>query len=82
VVGAAALLEHKSWDYKIVLQAGKQLLFGPLYLLTGKELVELQETLDKLLEKGYTLLSELPGASPILFVDKKPRELQRMCVNY
>jgi hypothetical protein len=81
-VGADALPKHQSWDHEIILQEGKQPPFGPIYGLSAQELKELRETLDKLIAKGYIRPSESPAGAPILFVNKKPGEPRRMCVDF
>jgi hypothetical protein len=81
-VGADALPEHQLWDLEITLQEGKQSSFGPIYGLSALELQESRETLDKLKKKGYIRPSESPAGSPILFVDEKPGEPRRMCVDF
>jgi hypothetical protein len=51
------------------------------YRMTPKELAELKNQLQELLDKGYICPSSSPWGSPALFVKKKDGSL-RMCVDY
>jgi hypothetical protein len=81
VANAEALLEHKPWDYEIILQEGKQLTFGLIYGLSEKELSTLRDYIKDNLKKGYIRASQLPAGYPIIFVPKKNGVL-RLCVDY
>jgi hypothetical protein len=72
---------HRSEDYYIELIPGGKLPFRPLYRMSCKELIALQEWLNKNLRKGFIRPSSLPIASPVLFV-KKPGGGFRFYIDY
>jgi hypothetical protein len=49
--------------------------------MTQEELIVLQKTLSKLLQKGFIRVSHSPAAAPVLFVQKPGGGLQ-FCVDY
>jgi hypothetical protein len=51
------------------------------YCIPFKELAELNNQLQELLDKGYILPSSSPWVAPALFVKKKDGSL-RLCVDY
>ena len=78
---ASKLPPHRPFDHRIPLIEGAQPSFGPIYSLSITEQEALRDYLDKNLQKGFIVPSELPAASPILFVKKKDKSL-RLCVDY
>ena len=77
----AVLPKHQPWNHEIKLQPGKKPEFGPIYLLSEKELQVLCRYLDENLKKGFIRESQSPAGYPILFAKKKDSSLQ-LCVNY
>jgi hypothetical protein len=51
------------------------------YRMDVKDLIELKQQIEELLEKGFIRPSSSPWGAPILFVNKKDGS-RRMCVNY
>ncbi|SOV08562.1 uncharacterized protein UDID_17421 [Ustilago sp. UG-2017a] len=80
-VEADKLLPHRTYDHQIPLEEGKSPPFGPIYSLSEHELKTLREYLEENLAKGFISPSDLPAASPILFVKKKDGSLC-LCVDY
>ncbi|KAH0603707.1 uncharacterized protein H6S33_007366 [Morchella sextelata] len=78
---ADKLPPHRSYDYAIDLEPGKQPSWGPVYSLSEVELKVLREYLDKMLRLGKIRPSKSPAGAPILFVKKKDGSL-RLCVDY
>src|SRR5208282_4967836 len=72
---------HRSYDYKIQLEADHSLGFHPLYKQTAEELLATKQYLVENLGKGFLETSQAPFASPILFV-KKPNGGLRFCIDY
>lgn len=68
-------------EHSIPLEEGKTAPYGPIYPLSGKELMALRAYLDEALAKGWIQPSESPAGAPILFVPKKDGSL-RLCVDY
>ena len=73
--------KHQPWDYKIELETGKAPIFGPIYVLSEKELKVLRGYLDENLKKGFIRESKSPVGYPILFAPKKDGSL-RLYVDY
>ena len=71
-----ALLEYKPQDYKIKLQAGKQLTKERIYYLSKAEFKVLREYITENLKKGFIRRLELPAGYPVMFVPKKDSKLQ------
>jgi hypothetical protein len=65
----------------IELQPGTAPISKQPYCMPPKELAELKNQLQELLDKGYIRLSSSPWGCPALFVKKKDGSL-RMCVDY
>ncbi|KAI0991649.1 hypothetical protein K3495_g16538 [Podosphaera aphanis] len=55
--------------------------WGPLYNMSGEELLVLRKTLTDLLAKGWIRPSSSAAASPVIFA-KKPNGGLRFCVDY
>ena len=72
---------HRIYDHSIPLKEGTQPPFGPLYSLSGNELIAVREWLDKNLRRGWIWNSTSPARAPILFVKKADGSL-RLCVDY
>jgi hypothetical protein len=68
-------------EFVIELQRGTAPISKRPYRMPPKELAELKNQLQELLNKGYIRPSSSPWGSPALFVKKKDGSL-RMCVNY
>jgi hypothetical protein len=71
----------KDVEFVIELQPGTAPISKRLYRMPPKELAELKNQLQELLDKGYIHPSSSPWGSPALFVKKKDGSLQ-MCVDY
>jgi hypothetical protein len=67
--------------FTIELQPGTVHISRRLYKMTPKELAELKDQLNQLLNKGYIRLSSSPWGYPALFVKKKYQFLG-LCVDY
>ncbi|SAM61046.1 uncharacterized protein UBRO_20210 [Ustilago bromivora] len=80
-VEADKLPPHCTYDHQILLEEGKPLPFGFIYSLSEHELKTLWEYIEENLAKGFISPSDLPAASPILFVKKKAGSLH-LCVDY
>ncbi|SYW81988.1 uncharacterized protein UHO2_00473 [Ustilago hordei] len=78
---ANKLLLHCTYDHQIPLEEGKSPPFRPIYSLSEHELKTLLEYLEENLAKGFISPSDLPAASPILFVKKKDGS-PCLCVDY
>ena len=78
---ASKLLLHCTYDHQIPLEEGKSPPFRPIYSLSEHELKTLLEYLEENLAKGFISPSDLPAASPILFVKKKDGS-PCLCVDY
>ncbi|SLM41524.1 reverse transcriptase domain protein [Lasallia pustulata] len=72
---------HRSYNYKIPLEDGKQPTFRALYGMSQDELKVLRKYLDDHLSKGFIRASSSPAAAPVLFV-RKPGGGLRFCVDY
>ncbi|GAA5883779.1 hypothetical protein JCM16303_002367 [Sporobolomyces ruberrimus] len=72
---------HRSYDLRLNLKDDAHPPFGPMYILSSKELEILHEWIQDSLRKGHIRPSESPAASPILFAKKKDGSL-RLCVDY
>jgi hypothetical protein len=68
-------------EFVIELQPGTAPISKRPYRMPPKELAELKNQLQELLDKGYIRPSSSPWGSPALFVKKKDGSLQ-MCVDY
>jgi hypothetical protein len=68
-------------EFIIELQPGTAPISKRPYRMPPKDLVELKNQLQELLDKGYILPSSSPWGSPALFVKKKDGSLW-MCVDY
>jgi hypothetical protein len=68
-------------EFVIELQPGTAPISKRHYRMPPKELDELKNQLQELLDKGYICPSSSPWGSPALFVKKKDGSL-RMCVDY
>jgi hypothetical protein len=68
-------------EFVIELQPGTTPISKRPYRMPPKELAELKNQLQELLDKGYIHPSSSPWGSPALFVKKKDGKL-RMCVDY
>jgi hypothetical protein len=68
-------------EFVIELQPGTAPISKRPYRMPPKELAELKNQLQELLDKGYIRPSSSPWGSPALFVKKKDGSL-RMCVDY
>jgi hypothetical protein len=68
-------------EFIIELQPGTAPISKRPYRMPPKELAELKNQLQELLDKGYIRPSSSPWGSPALFVKKKDGSL-RMCVDY
>jgi hypothetical protein len=68
-------------EFVIELQPGTTPISKRPYRMPPKELAELKNQLQELLDKGYIRPSSSPWGSPALFVKKKDGSL-RMCVDY
>jgi hypothetical protein len=71
----------KDVEFVIELQPGTAPISRRPYRIPPKELAELKNQLQELLDKGYIRPSSSPWGSPALFVKKKDGSL-RMCVDY
>jgi hypothetical protein len=68
-------------EFVIELQPGTAPISKRPYRMPHKELAELKNQLQELLDKGYIHPSSSPWGRPALFVEKKDGSL-RMCVDY
>jgi hypothetical protein len=68
-------------EFVIELQPGTAPISKRPFRMPPKELVELKNQLQELLDKGYIRLSSSPWGCPALFVKKKDGSL-RLCVGY
>ena len=75
------ILHHSKHDLAIETEKNKQPLFGPTYDHSQLELEVLCKYINKMLGKGFIVLSKLPSVTPVLFTKKKDGQL-RLCVNY
>jgi hypothetical protein len=73
--------ELRPWDHKIEMKEGFEPKLFKNYNLTLAEQIELDKFLKENLEKEYIRPSQLPMASPFLFVSKKDGKL-RPCQDY
>ena len=73
--GIKALLAHASWDYTILVQKGKEVLFGPIYQISEKELEAFRDFITKNSKKRFIRKSQLLAGILVLFVLKKDRKL-------
>jgi hypothetical protein len=71
----------KDIEFMIELQPGTTPISKRPYRMSPKELAELKNQLQELLDKGYIRPSSSPWGCPALFVKKKDGSLQ-MCVDY
>jgi hypothetical protein len=68
-------------EFVIELQPGTAPISKRPYRMPPKELAELKDQLQELLDKGYIRLSSSPWGCPALFFKKKDCSL-RLCVDY
>jgi hypothetical protein len=68
-------------EFAIELVPSTTPIFKRPYRMVANQLVELNEQLQELLDKGYIHPSASPWRAPIIFVPKKDGT-QRMCVDY
>jgi hypothetical protein len=68
-------------EFVIELQPGTASISKQHYCMPPKELAELKNQLQEMLDKGYILPSSSPWGCPALFVKKKDGSL-RLCVDY
>ncbi|GBG60360.1 hypothetical protein CBR_g4318 [Chara braunii] len=67
--------------HEIILEDGAVPLRGCIYRMSEEELSVLRPQLDDLLEKGWIRPSSSPYGAPVLFVQKKNKDL-RLCIDY
>jgi hypothetical protein len=75
---ADQLLEHRSYNHKIVLTGPLPNQFSPLYKQSTAELKATKKYIMENLQKGFINHSQSPFASPILCVSKPNRDI-RIC---
>ncbi|CAH9096140.1 unnamed protein product, partial [Cuscuta europaea] len=68
-------------EFSIELMPGTTPISKAPYRMAPKEMQELKEQLEELLEKGYIKPSVSPWGAPVLFVKKKDGSL-RLCIDY
>ncbi|GBG84182.1 hypothetical protein CBR_g38155 [Chara braunii] len=68
-------------SHEIILEAGVVLPKGCIYRMSEEELAVLRSQLDDLLDKGWIRPSSSPYGAPLLFVQKKNKDL-RLCIDY
>jgi hypothetical protein len=68
-------------EFVIELQSGTAAISKRPYHMPPKELAELKNRLQELLDKGYIRPSSSPWGCPTLFIKKKDGSL-RLCVDY
>ncbi|CAH9107428.1 unnamed protein product, partial [Cuscuta europaea] len=68
-------------EFSIELMPGTAPISKAPYRMAPKEMQELKEQLEELLEKGYIRPSVSPWGAPVLFVKKKDGSL-RLCIDY
>jgi hypothetical protein len=79
--GLPGIPPDRDVEFVIELQPGTAPISKRPYRMPPKELAELKNQLQELLDKGYIHPSSSPWGSPALFVKKKNGSL-RMCVDY
>ncbi|GAW05661.1 hypothetical protein LENED_007533 [Lentinula edodes] len=80
-IAADSLPEHRPYNLKIDLEEGASPPLGQIYPLSEKELVALEDFIDKQLATGAITPSSSPHGAPVLFVPKKDGKL-RLCVDF
>ena len=78
---AQELLPHRPYYHSIPLKPDSVPPFGPLYGMSHKELLVLNEYIEENLAKGFICHSSSPAGAPVLFVKKADGSL-RFCVDY
>ena len=73
---------HRSFDHAIDMVEGKEPPWGPIYVLSEKDLEVLGTYLDDMLHSGKIRPSKSLAGAPILFVPKKEGRGLRFCVDY
>ncbi|GBG80068.1 hypothetical protein CBR_g30435 [Chara braunii] len=68
-------------SHEIMLEAGAVPPKGCIYCMSEEELEVLRAQLDDLLDKGWIRPSSAPYGAPVLFVQKKNKDL-RLCIDY
>ncbi|GBG90767.1 hypothetical protein CBR_g51273 [Chara braunii] len=66
---------------EVILEAGVVLPKGCIYRMSEEQLTVLRAELDDLLDKGWIRPSSSPYGAPVLFVQKKNKDL-RLCIDY
>jgi hypothetical protein len=72
---------ERAIEFKIELQSGTAPIAKSPYQMSPVEMKELKVQLQALLDKGYIRPSTSPWGCPVLFVEKKDKELH-LCVDY
>jgi len=78
---AVKLVERRTFDHAIDLKPGAEPPWGPIYPMSGYQLVKLDKYLKEMLEQGEIVHSQSLAGAPILFVPKPDGKL-RLCVDY
>ena len=78
---AEVLPHHCSYDLKINLEEGAQLLVGPIYSLSTFEQEALKEFIEENLNIGFIQPTSSLHGVPVLFVKKKDGSLH-LCVDF
>jgi hypothetical protein len=78
----SALPKYQSWDYKIKLEEGKELLFLPIIPLSEEKLGLLREYLDENLAKRFIRESSSFTGAFIFFISKKGDKKDRPVIDY
>ena len=74
-VRADKLPRYSEHDLAIKIEEGKQPPFGPTYNYSQLEIEVLCKYIDKMLEKGFIVLSKSPARAPVFFTKKKDSRL-------
>ena len=69
------MLAHAFWDYIILVQEGKEVLFRLIYQILEKKLEALKDFIKKNSVKRFIKKSQLLAGVLVLFVPKKDRKL-------
>ena len=72
---------HREVDFEIETIPGATPISIAPYRMAPRELKELKEQLEELLDKGFIQPSTSPWKAPVLFVKKKDGSL-RLCIDY
>ncbi|GBG77227.1 hypothetical protein CBR_g23554 [Chara braunii] len=79
--GPHGVVPDRPIRHEIILEDGAVPPRGCIYRMSEKELSVLQAQLDDLLKKGWIRPSSSPYGAPVLFVQKKNKDL-RLCIDY